>query len=212
MSLLIPSNCTLVPLSYLSYTEPPSSPEKLQVLYTDRGRVTLGWNPPRYDGGAPTTGYIIEMAPGSSVDFVEIATIDGNTCKYEATELRDGQMYNFRIKAQNCAGISREGAKLNEPVTASPSYGKTTVITWIASNTMYSVLGSVRVLLNSVPLFHKVSLCYWTKFLKSKQFQPKYYGFFLYVLWWQLLYQLRCVLTSPNKFLVKLMLFFTAET
>ena len=136
MSLLIPSNCTVVPLSYLSRTEPPSSPEKLRVLHTDRGRVTLAWNPPRYDGGAPTTGYIIEMAPGSSTDFVEIATIDGNTCKYEATELRDGQIYNFRIKAQNCAGISRDGAKLNEPVTASPSYGKTTVTTLITNNIM----------------------------------------------------------------------------
>ena len=117
---------------FLTYTEAPSSPEKLHVLHTDKGRVTLAWNPPRYDGGASTTGYIIEMAPGNSIDFVEIATIDGNTCKYEATELRDGQIYNFRIKAQNCAGISRDGAKLNEPVTASPTYGKPTGTIWIA--------------------------------------------------------------------------------
>ena len=84
----------------------------------------LAWNPPRHDGGAPITGYIIEMAPGSSMEFVEIATIDGSTCKYEATELREGQSYNFRIKAQNCAGTSADGVKLREPVTASPSYGK----------------------------------------------------------------------------------------
>ena len=94
------------------------------MLSTDKGRVSLGWKPPRYDGGAPVSNYVIEIAPGSSVDFVEIAKVDGGCCQFDAQDLREGQMYNFRVRAQNTAGVSVNGAKLIEPVTASPSFGK----------------------------------------------------------------------------------------
>ncbi len=90
----------------------------------------MGWSPPRYDGGAPLTGYIIEMAPGNSIDFVEFAKVDGKTTEFEAKDLREGQSYNFRVRAQNSIGISVNGTKLPEPVTASPSFGKPAVL-WL---------------------------------------------------------------------------------
>ena len=59
------------------------------------------------------------MAEGDSKDFTEVARVDGGTCKFNATGLKDGEKYNFRIKAQNPAGTSAGGAQLEFPVTAS---------------------------------------------------------------------------------------------
>ena len=96
----------------------PASPQNLHVVETDSGRISLEWKPSIETAIAPVDEYIIEMAEGNSKNFVQVAKVDGGTCKFEATGLKDGEKYNFRIKAQNGAGTSN-CAQIVCPVTAS---------------------------------------------------------------------------------------------
>ena len=79
----------------------------------------MDWQLAKETSNTPVEGYIIEMAKGDSKHFTEVARVDGGTCKFDATELKDGEMYNFRIKAQNPAGTSAGSAQLDKPVIAS---------------------------------------------------------------------------------------------
>ena len=110
--------------SILYPTDPPSAPKDLSVTNTDSGKVTLEWQAPAKDGGSPITGYIIQMAPKKSKDYVGVGKVDGNTTQYEATGLKEGAEYMFRVKAENVEGTSAESAKLEKPVKASPMISK----------------------------------------------------------------------------------------
>ena len=96
------------------------------MVRTDTGQISLAWEPPKEmeNAYAPVDGYIIEMATGVKENFVEVGRVDRNTCNFDATGVKDGKKYNFRIKSKNSAGISNAFAQLEKPVTASPSVGK----------------------------------------------------------------------------------------
>ena len=91
----------------------------MHVVGTDFGSISLEWMPAKETATTPVDGYVIEMAEGDSGNFVEVAKVDGGTCKFDATGLKDGQRYNFRIKAENRAGTSERCAQLDKPATAS---------------------------------------------------------------------------------------------
>ena len=79
--------------------------------------------PAKETATAPVDGYVMEMAEGDSKNFVEVAKVDGGTCTFDATGLKDGEKYNFRVKAQNQAGNSERSAQLDKLATAS-AFGK----------------------------------------------------------------------------------------
>ena len=97
----------------------PSSPEDLHVVSTDFGSISLEWMPAKETATTPVDGYVIEMAEGDSENFVEVAKVNGYTCKFEVTNLQDGQKYNFRVKGENRAGTSERCAQLDKPAIAS---------------------------------------------------------------------------------------------
>ncbi len=86
---------------------------------TDTGSVSLEWQPAPSTEKAPVDVYVVEMAVGDRSEFVEIARVDGRTCKFDAIDLKDGQRYNFRVKARNSVGSSEGAAQLDRPVVAS---------------------------------------------------------------------------------------------
>lgn len=97
----------------------PNNPANVHVVTTDRGKISLSWQPAVETANAPVEDYIIEVAKEGSNDFAEIAKVSKNTCHFDATGLEDGQKYNFRIKAQNQCGTS-SGTALDKPIIASP--------------------------------------------------------------------------------------------
>ena len=86
---------------------------------TDSGRVSLEWMPAKETATAPVDGYVIEMAEGDSKNFDEVGKVHGGISTFDATGLKEGEKYNFRVKAQNPAGTSERSAQLDKPVTAS---------------------------------------------------------------------------------------------
>ena len=106
-------------MSFSLYTAHPLNPENLHVVGTDKGQVSLEWQPAKETTDAPVNEYTIEMAVGDSNNFIEIATVGGKTFKFDATGLKNGMKYNFRVKSQNQAGTSTGSAQLDKPVVAS---------------------------------------------------------------------------------------------
>ncbi len=118
----------------------PPTPENLHVVNMDRGRVSVAWQPAKETADAPVEGYVIEVAPSNSNDFEEIGRVPGNDmCMFDATGLKEGQKYNFRIRAENQAGVSAGFASLDKPVAASPM-GKTHSCVWCSSFSLKTVL------------------------------------------------------------------------
>lgn len=70
--------------------------------------MTVNWEEPKYDGGSPVTGYIIEKKETTSKRWTRVnrdpirALPLGNN--WDVTGLMEGSMYQFRIIAANAAG------------------------------------------------------------------------------------------------------------
>ena len=88
-------------------------------MQTNKGQISLAWEPPQETTNTPVDGYIIEIATGDSPNFKEFARVKNNTCSYDATGLKGGLKYNFRVKTENAVGTSVGAAQLDKPVTAS---------------------------------------------------------------------------------------------
>lgn len=56
------------------------------------------------DGGAPITDYIIEKKSIHGREWSECGRTNGPICEAEIRDLKEGEEYQFRIKAVNKAG------------------------------------------------------------------------------------------------------------
>lgn len=91
--------------------KPPDEAGKPEIVDFDEKSVKLKFKPPRNDGGAPVTHYIIEAKDKSSpsAGWKEIAVTDSPKPEAEVEGLREGQTLQFRVRAVNDAGVGEPG-------------------------------------------------------------------------------------------------------
>ncbi|XP_074660014.1 twitchin-like [Tubulanus polymorphus] len=77
--------------------------------------VTLAWEPPRKDGGAPITGYVVEKRKKGDKNWTKAIPGDcpGTGCTVKG--LKEGEEYEFRVAAVNKAGPG-DFSEITEPV------------------------------------------------------------------------------------------------
>lgn len=68
--------------------------------------MTLSWSPPPYDGGCPITGYILEKIEKDGDKFERCCESPVPGLSYTVTGLTEGKEYQFRVRAENIAGVS----------------------------------------------------------------------------------------------------------
>ena len=87
-------------------TEKPGKPGDPEVVASTSSSITLEWSPPTDDGGCKLDGYVVEYRPDSAFQW-QIATSHEPTTKttFEVKHLMEGTSYEFRIAAQNKAGV-----------------------------------------------------------------------------------------------------------
>lgn len=82
----------------------PGKPGTPEITDWDADRVDLKWTAPKSNGGAPITGYVIEKKEKFSTSWDEILTTDGPATDAQVPGLKEGNTYQFRVRAVNKAG------------------------------------------------------------------------------------------------------------
>uniref|UniRef100_A0A0N5A493 non-specific serine/threonine protein kinase n=1 Tax=Parastrongyloides trichosuri TaxID=131310 RepID=A0A0N5A493_PARTI len=112
----------LVADDYITVKNPwdePGKPGRPEIVDVDSDNMTLEWDPPMKDGGAPIEEYIIEMKDPDTKEWVQVAT--SPTTKAKVTGLKEGKDYQFRVKAVNKAGPGSP-SEPSEKKTAKPKF------------------------------------------------------------------------------------------
>ncbi|KAL7882191.1 hypothetical protein AOLI_G00090400, partial [Acnodon oligacanthus] len=93
---------------------PPGTPK---VVAFTKDTMTVGWNEPVNDGGSEVIGYHIERKERNSIIWHRIskALVVGNL--FKTSGLESGSAYEFRVMAENIAGIGKP-SKSSEPMLA----------------------------------------------------------------------------------------------
>lgn len=74
----------------------PGAPGTPSVTDWDKDHVDLTWSPPRDDGGAPITGYIVEKKDKFG-EWEKALEVPADQTKCTVPDLIEGQTYEFRL-------------------------------------------------------------------------------------------------------------------
>ena len=67
----------------------------------------MRWEPPGFDGGREITHYVVEQKGKYDLDFLEVTQTSRPLCEASVGDLREGQVYEWRVRAVNKAGQSK---------------------------------------------------------------------------------------------------------
>lgn len=87
-------------------TDPPDPPVDVETHNPTSESVTLTWKPPMYDGGSKIMGYILEKMMKGEDKFERCNDFLVPVLSYTVKGLKTGKEYQFRVRAENAAGIS----------------------------------------------------------------------------------------------------------
>lgn len=88
----------------------PGAPERpmspLRFSNVTANSVTLDWLPPRDNGGAPITGYKVEISNDEET-WTNLALLEGDGTQLRVADLQQGRPYYFRVAAMNKVGTGK---------------------------------------------------------------------------------------------------------
>lgn len=101
---------------------PPGTPGPPLCSDITENAVTLEWTAPESDGGSPISGYIVERREltGKWIRVNKTPVLD---LRYRVSGLFEGNSYEFRVFAENVAGVS-EPSSPSEPMKAKRPIGR----------------------------------------------------------------------------------------
>ena len=111
------------------HVDKPSAPQNLRVTAVNKDSVSLEWDEPGQDGGAPVKRYVVEKADVKRGVFSEAGDTAADTKQLKVSKLLEGNDYMFRVAAENDIGQGKP-ASLSEPVTAKLPFGQIISITY----------------------------------------------------------------------------------
>ena len=85
----------------------PGAPQHVEMDNLTKKTVTLAWDKPEFDGGSPITGYYIERRQAYSNRWVKVNKQPTRDTMFKISDLLEDEEYEFRIVAENEAGIGK---------------------------------------------------------------------------------------------------------
>jgi len=95
----------------------PSPPAKPKIIDSSKTTITLSWNKPLFDGGAPVTGYSVEYRNAFDDEWIIGVQSTKNTVVFTVVGLTAGAEYVFVVKSINNIGVS-EPSPQSDPQVA----------------------------------------------------------------------------------------------
>ena len=100
----------------------PGSPEKPTVSNVMKNSCTLTWNRPQSDGGAEIMGYIIERREKNSSRWHRVNHRLVSDTRLRVTDLKECSQQEFRVYAENRAGVGASSDSSEIVVLSDPCY------------------------------------------------------------------------------------------
>ena len=88
----------------------PNAPENIEIVKVSGSAVTLKWKKPRSDGGSSVTGYHVECKDVNSVNWIKANKFPILDTRFKCSSVENGLSYEFRVFAENLAGLSPSSA------------------------------------------------------------------------------------------------------
>uniref|UniRef100_A0A8C7MPS5 Myosin-binding protein C, fast-type n=1 Tax=Oncorhynchus kisutch TaxID=8019 RepID=A0A8C7MPS5_ONCKI len=85
----------------------PDCPENVKCTSVGEDCATMVWEPPKFDGGAPVTGYLMERKKKGSTRWTKLNFDVYEGVTYEAKRMIEGVLYEMRVYAVNGIGMSQ---------------------------------------------------------------------------------------------------------
>ncbi|XP_015270165.1 PREDICTED: myosin-binding protein C, fast-type isoform X2 [Gekko japonicus] len=85
----------------------PDPPEAAHITKVGEDWAILVWEPPKYDGGMPVTGYLMERKKKGSMRWMKLNFEVFTETTYESTKMIEGVLYEMRVFAVNAIGVSQ---------------------------------------------------------------------------------------------------------
>lgn len=105
----------------------PSKPKNVDLTDWDKDHADLKWDKPDNDGGAPITSYIIEFKEKFGQEWSKGIEVPGDQFTGTVPGLKEGQQYEFRVRAVNKAGPG-EPSDATKPIIAKSRFVKPFII------------------------------------------------------------------------------------
>ncbi|KAM6951107.1 myosin-binding protein C, fast-type-like [Aplochiton taeniatus] len=91
---------------FVKIVDVPDPPENVRCTCVGEDCATMVWEPPKYDGGAPVTGYLMERKKKGSSRWTKLNFDVYESTTYEAKRMIEGVFYEMRVYACNGIGMS----------------------------------------------------------------------------------------------------------
>ena len=89
----------------LVFPAKPGKPAMPEIVKVDKDSVTLTYKPPGDDGGSEIFNYVIEYRIEGGYKWVRANEKNVTDLKYMVRLLKEGNDYEFRVSAENRAGV-----------------------------------------------------------------------------------------------------------
>ncbi|KAM4704558.1 myosin-binding protein C, fast-type [Rhinophrynus dorsalis] len=86
----------------------PDPPENVRITSVGEDWANVIWDIPKYDGGQPITGYLIERKKKGSQRWMKMNFEVFTDTAYQSTKMIEGVLYEIRVFAVNAIGISQQ--------------------------------------------------------------------------------------------------------
>ncbi len=115
---------TLAPtMCFGGFSGEPDAPQNVQISDVTRKSLIMHWSPPDDDGGSKVKGYYIEKRTQYSPRWSRVNKVLIKDNEYMATDLKDGDEYEFRVMAYNEAGVGKPSTT-TPPTRARDPFGQ----------------------------------------------------------------------------------------
>ncbi|KAM6897487.1 myosin-binding protein C, fast-type-like [Xenentodon cancila] len=91
---------------FIKIVDVPDPPENIKCMSVGEDSASIVWDPPKFDGGAPVKGYLMERKKKGSSRWTKLNFDVYESTTYEAKRMIEGVLYEMRVFAVNSIGMS----------------------------------------------------------------------------------------------------------